>query len=589
MNSLHMIFKYWTYSRKRFIKYVLFQMIATIFALFIPIFIGNLVGQLDPNLPKEQQATPFTLLINFIIIVIFGIVAYFISRGARISGAKIAARALFYIRQDIHDAIYRQSYSYFDKYETGQLIARATSDVEQTEGIFGMGLVLGIMGILQLIGVNIATWSIQPKLAWILTICIPLSIIGSLIITKKLKPIYQVSREAFGDLTNTIRENIVGAQVVRMFGTQKKEFDKFSVNNERFRNISILSAKYNSFFMPLNILLLGLMIILTLYFGGTLILNNEMSLALLITFQSYIGMAIFPLVMLGNIFIMYVQADAALTRIREVLESTPDIIEDPDPITKEKINGDIIFDHVSFGYTPTNLILNDMNFHIIPGQKVAILGTTGSGKSTIINLLPRFYDVSKGRILIDNVDVRKYKINNLRRHIGIVSQDTYLFDKTIKQNIAFGKDSAIMEEIELAAEIAGIKDFIEGLPEKYETMVGERGMNLSGGQKQRLSIARALIINPKILILDDSTSSVDVETEYQIQQALERVMNNTTTFIITQRISTIRNADAIMVLDKGRIVGFGTHEELYHGKNGNANPLYRQIFETLQLKQKKEN
>jgi ATP-binding cassette subfamily B multidrug efflux pump len=366
-----------------------------------------------------------------------------------------------------------------------------------------------------------------------------------------------------------------------MFSMQEKELRKFRVNNQRFYKASVRSVKINSLYMPINLILIGLMIILTLFIGGNLVIQGIMSLTTLVTFQSYIGLTAFPLAILGQIMIMYVQADAALRRVREVIESSPEIVEKPNPVSAKNIQGEIEFENVSFGYTPSNRVLKNLTFKVSSGRKVAIIGTTGSGKSTIINLIPRFYDVSEGSIKIDGVDIRDYNISELRGNIAIVSQDTFLFNKTIKENITYGKEDATMEEVIEAANSANIQDFITNLPEGYQTMVGERGTRLSGGQKQRLSIARAIIIKPKILIFDDSTSSVDVETEYKIQLALERIMKNTTTFIITQRVSTIRNADEIIVLDQGRIVGYGTHENLIHD-----NVLYRQIFETLYRKQK---
>ena len=579
MNSLQMIIKYWLKSKGIFAKAFILQMISTIFQLIIPIFIGQLVGRLDPNSPNPMNI--FDLFFNFFVIVILGLAAFLIFRYSRILGARVSTNALYYIRKDIHNAINRQSFGYFDKMETGNLIARATSDVEQTDMIFGFGLAVGVQGIIQLIGVLVAVSFLNTQLIWIFAILIPSSLVISLIITRKLRPIYYESREAFGELTNTIRENIVGSQVVRMFSMQEKELRKFKANNQRFYNASVHSVKINSLYMPINLVLIGLMVILTLFVGGNLVIQNAMDLSTLITFQSYIGMTTFPLVILGQIMIMYVQADAALRRVREVIESAPDIVEKANPVSAKNLKGEIEFNNVSFGYTPSNRVLKNLTFKVPPGRKVAIIGTTGSGKSTIINLIPRFYDVSDGSIRIDGIDLRNYKIAELRGNIAIVSQDTFLFNKTIKENIIYGKEDATMEEVIEAAKNANIHDFIINLPDGYQTVVGERGTRLSGGQKQRLSIARAIIIKPKILIFDDSTSSVDVETEYKIQLALERIMENTTTFIITQRISTIRNADEILVLDKGRIVGYGTHDNLIH-----ENVLYRQIFETLYRKQK---
>jgi ATP-binding cassette subfamily B protein len=285
--------------------------------------------------------------------------------------------------------------------------------------------------------------------------------------------------------------------------------------------------------------------------------------------------------MWGQIMMMYVQADAALSRIREVLESTPDVKDLPDAISIESLKGDVKFENVTFGYTSEHRVLKDITFEIPAGKKLAIIGTTGSGKSTIINLLPRFYEINSGMIKIDGINIQKYLLKDLRKNIGIVSQETFLFNKSIRENIVFGVENANQEEIEEAAKIANLHDFIISLPEGYDSTVGERGTHLSGGQKQRLSIARALITKPRILIFDDSTSSVDVETEFKIQNALKRIMKDTTTFIITQRISTIRNADKILVLDKGRVVGHGTHQQLFDG-----NVLYKQIYETLFHKQK---
>ncbi len=574
-----MIIKYWLKSRGLFIKAFILQVISTIIQLIIPIFIGQLVGRLDPNSPTPMSITE--LFLYFFTIIGLGLVAYFIFRYSRILGARISTNALYFVRKDIHNAINRQSFAYFDQMETGNLIARATSDVEQTNMIFGFGLAVGVQGVIQLIGVLFAVSILGTQMIWIFAILIPSSLAISLIITKKLRPIYFESREAFGELTNTIRENIVGAQVVRMFSMQDKESRKFNSNNQRFYNASVRSVKINTLFMPINFILIGLMIILTLFVGGNLVIQGDMPLSLLITFQSYISMTIFPLVILGQILIMYVQADAALRRIREVIESSPEILEKPNPISAKSIKGEVEFENVSFGYTPSNRVLKHLSFKVPSGKKIAIIGTTGSGKSTIINLIPRFYDVSEGSIKIDNVDVRDYNIAELHRAIAIVSQDTFLFNKSILKNITYGKEEATMEEVIEAATSANIHEFIMELPDGYKSMVGERGTRLSGGQKQRLSIARAIILKPKILVFDDSTSSVDVETEYKIQNALERIMKNTTTFIITQRISTIRNANEILVLDKGRIVGYGTHESLIEN-----NVLYRQIYETLYRKQK---
>ena len=572
MNSFRMIFKYWAKSRRNFIFQFTLLVLSTIFYTFTPIFIGRMIGGLTNTTD---------LLMNFLFVLLFAVLVYFTNRAARLKGAEVSARAIYYLRTDISNAIYRQSFSFFDKTETGQLISRATSDIEETQMIFGMGLTLGLQSILQMVGVFVGFLLFSLELSIILSTAFFGSLTISYFIAKKLKPIFLETRSSFGELTNTIRENIVGAEVVRMFNTQDKEHQKFQMNNQRFYKASVDSVKYNSLYMPLVYVVIGFMIIITFFLGGMWYIEGKMTLEAIITLISYIAALGFPLVMLGQIMLLYVQADAALTRVREILDSAPEIEDHPDALPLESANGEISFENVSFGYTSEHRILKDITFKIPEGKKLAILGTTGSGKSTIINLIPRFYEINEGSIKIDDIDIRNYILKDLRRNVGIVSQETYLFNKSIAENIAYGKKDAKEEEIVEAAKIAELHEFIMTLPNGYNSVVGERGTRLSGGQKQRLSIARALIVKPKILVFDDSTSSVDVETEFKIQEALAKIMKDTTTIIITQRISTIRNADLILILDRGRVVGLGNHEELI-----NSNVLYRQIYETLFQKQK---
>jgi ATP-binding cassette subfamily B protein len=528
-----------------------------------------------------EVVTIDNLLVNFLLILAAAFLVYFTSRTARLKGAEVSSRAIYHLRTDISNAIYRQSFSFFDKTETGQLISRATSDIEETQMIFGMGLTLGLQSILQMGGVFIGFLLLSPELSIFLILALGVSLLISYSIAKKLKPIFLETRQSFGELTNTIRENIVGAEVVRMFNTQNKERQKFLVNNKRFYKASVDSVKFNSLYMPLVFVVIGFMTIITFFLGGMWYIEEKMALPTIVTLITYIASLGFPIVMLGQIMLLYVQADAALTRVREILDSAPEIEDSPDAIPLKFAKGEIVFDNVSFGYTSEHRILKNVTFKIPEGKKLAILGTTGSGKSTVISLIPRFYEINEGIIKIDDIDIRNYVLKDLRRTIGLVSQETYLFNKSIAENIAYGKEDAKEEEIVEAAKIAELHDFITTLPKGYDSRVGERGTRLSGGQKQRLSIARALIVKPKILIFDDSTSSVDVETEFKIQEALKKIMKDTTTIIITQRISTIRNADLILILDRGRVVGLGNHEELIK-----SNVLYKQIFETLFQKQK---
>jgi len=578
MKSARMILNYWSKSKRAFILQIIYLSLSTIFSTIIPIFIGRMVGLLNPNLPSFNI---IAFILYFSSILLCGLFTYIFNRVARLQGAEVSSRALYYLRDDISNAIYRQTFSYFDKTETGQLISRATSDIEETRQIFGMGLILGFQSILQISGIIIGFIAFSFDLSIILVSAIFISLLLSYYIAKKLKPIFLETRNSFGDLTTTIRENIVGAQVVRIFSTQIKESQKFKENNNRFYKASVNSVKYNSLYMPSTYIIIGAMTISSLFIGGIRFINGTMDLETVVTLLSYIASLGFPLMMLGQIMLVYIQADAALTRVRDILDSNPEINDLPNASPISNLKGDIDFDNVCFEYTPDHRILKNVSFKIPGGKKLAILGTTGSGKSTIINLIPRFYDVNEGTIRIDQKDIRNYLLTDLRKNIGIVSQETFLFNKTIAENIAYGKEDASKDEIIEVAKIADLHDFIVNLPKGYDSIVGERGTRLSGGQKQRLSIARALLTQPKILILDDSTSSVDVETEYKIQQALTRIMKGRTSIIITQRISTIRGVNYILILDRGRVVGYGTHNELIK-----SNILYKQIYTTLYQKQK---
>lgn len=397
---------------------------------------------------------------------------------------------------------------------------------------------------------------------------------------------YLKSRRTFGNLTTVFRENIIGAQVVRIFNSQNKEIRKFQAENADFKDYTIQAIKWSTILRYSGWIMLAIMSSFILVFGGwnayQAYLANDQSfnLGVFVAMLSYISMLGMPINQINNVVMNFVQANAAMVRVKEVLDSMPEIVESPNAISAKDIRGDVEFRNVNFGYTST-LVLKNINLKVKAGTTVALLGTTGSGKSTLISLLPRFYDILDGELLIDGRNIKDYKIDELRRQIAVCSQNIFLFNISIADNIRYGRDDASLEEVIEAAKAANVHEFIENLPDKYDTLVGERGVALSGGQKQRVAIARALILKPKILILDDSTSSVDMNTEYKIQQALERVMKNRTTFIITQRLSTIRNANSIVVMDQGRIVGAGTHEDLI-GKNA----IYTQIYQTLFAKQK---
>jgi len=576
---VQMVLKYAWKSRKAFMIMLLAMIAGSVFSAIVPRVTETIINGLKAEtLPKNEL---YLLLLGAVLL---SLASAIITGIGRYSSAKVGTKAIYYLRSDVYNAINRQSFSYYDKTETGQLVARATSDIDTTSGAFSMGITLSIQSGMTMIMALIGITLMLPSIAWIAYVGVGLYILLVAITTKKMRPVYLNSREKFGELTTTTRENILGANVVRIFNAQKKEKGKFEENNGAFRDLTIETIKLQTILRYTGRTVIGLMGVAGFYLSGKLYADNIIEIGTLIAFIGYVTMLMMPLHMLNGVIINFVAADAAMIRVKDVLDSMPEVFEKTDAFSAKNIKGKVEFKNVDFGYT-SSLVLKDITFKAEAGSKMAILGTTGSGKSTLISLLPRFYDVTSGSLLIDDIDVKNYKLegpDSIRSQIGVCSQDIFLFNTTIADNIRFGKEETTLEEVIEAAKSANIHEFIQSLPEGYDTIVGERGHSLSGGQKQRIAIARALVIQPKILILDDSTSAVDVKTEHKIQQAMEKIMVGRTSFIITQRLSTIRNSENILVMDQGRIVGIGVHDDLYEN-----NPLYRQIYETLYVKQKK--
>jgi len=574
-----MVLKYAWKSRKAFIIMLLAMIVGSFFSMIVPRITELIINGLDAgSLPKTQL---YLLLLGAILLSLASAV---ITGVGRYSSAKVGTKAIYYLRSDVYNAINRQSFSYYDKTETGQLVARATSDIDTTKPAFSMGITMSVQSIMTMIMALVGITLMLPIIAWVAYAGIGIYILIVTITAIKMRPVYLESREKFGELTTTTRENILGANVVRIFNAQKKEKDKFEANNGKFRDLTIETIKLQTILRYAGRTVIGLMGVAGFYLSGNLYFEGIIEIGTLVAFIGYVTMLMMPLHMLNGVIINFIAADAAMIRVKDVLDSMPEVLEKSDAISASNIKGKVEFKNVNFGYTST-LVLKDITFTVDAGSKIAILGTTGSGKSTLISLLPRFYDVTSGSLLIDGNNVKNYILdgqNSIRSQIGVCSQDIFLFNTSLADNIRFGREDTSIEEVIKAAKSANIHEFIQTLPEGYNTIVGERGHSLSGGQKQRIAIARALIIQPKILVLDDSTSAVDVQTEYKIQQAMEEIMKGRTSFIITQRLSTIRNAENILVMDQGRVVGIGVHDDLYEN-----NPLYRQIYETLYVKQKK--
>lgn len=482
----------------------------------------------------------------------------------------------FDLRNTIYDKLQRLSFSYHDRSQTGKLMTRMTSDVELTRTFAGSGLLQLISAVILLIGTLTILFSMNAGLTLIFLAMIPP--IGAIFVlfVKKVMPMSRAIQQKLGALNTVLQEDLAGIRIVKAFAREDFEQGRFNERNQDLFSVNVAMASFFSTFFPLVFFIANLGVVGVVWVGGLNVINASMSLGELVAFVGYQGFFLMPIFMLGFIGSSLSRAEASAQRLFEVIDAQSDVQDRPGAIELPRVKGEVAFENVSFKYigSDTNVV-EDLTFDAKPNQTVAILGRTGAGKSSIINLIPRFYDVTEGRVLIDGIDVRDVTLKSLRSQIGIVLQETTLFTGTIRENLAYGRPEASFKEVEAAAKAAQAHEFILAQPDGYDTLIGERGAGLSGGQRQRIAIGRALLMNPRILIMDDSTSSVDVETEYQIQQALEELRQGRTTFIIAQRISTVRNADLILLMDNGRLLAQGRHHDLLQ-----TSELYAEILET---------
>jgi len=490
------------------------------------------------------------------------------------------------IRSEYYSSLEEKSFSFYDSTAVGDLISRATIDLQMVNAFVRMWLGT-IFNALFLVGTTfVILYSVSPTMTLIPVATMPLIFYFTSRLWVYTMPLFRNMQLILGKLSSYIQQNIVGMKTVRIFGRQDDLVDGFKQVEQLYVNTAINAGRMQALYMPVSSTVLSLGITLVYVYAAYSTLSGGAAFTIgdIILFARYMMRVSFPLRDLSQLLGTWVNASAGLERIFEIID-THRVAEDLPgakniPITEGRVR----FEHVTFGYSKKRPVLKDVSFTALPGEKIAILGATGSGKSSLIYLIPRFYDIDSGMITIDGVDVREFKLSSLRKQVGVVLQDVFLFSGTIRDNIALGRSDASLEEIIEVARIARIHDFIESLPDKYDSEVGERGVTLSGGQRQRITIARALISNPKILIMDDSLSFVDARTEQQIQSAVEEATKSRTTFIIAQRLSTIKNADRIVVFEDGRVIEFGTHAELMA-----ANGTYRRIYETQFLGKAPEN
>ena len=480
--------------------------------------------------------------------------------------AERASQGVAYdLRNDLFAKIERLGFGYYDRVETGQLVTRLTSDVEQIRTFVGSGVVQLAAAAVMLAGTTVLLFSLDWRLALVALSIVPFIFFLLLRFVRRIGPLFRGVQQTLGRLNATLQEDLAGIRVIRTFAREDYESSRFRAVNDDLleKNLTTVRTFSNNF--PFVFLLANLGTLAIILFGGLQVIGGSLSIGELVAFNTYLGFLLFPILTIGFLAAGISRAGASAQRIFEVFDAPLEVQDAPDAVPLPPIRCRVEFDSVSFRYPGDEReVLHDISFCAEPGQTVAILGTTGSGKSTLVNLLPRFYDVTGGSVRLDGHDVRDATLASLRSQIGIVLQSPLLFSGSVRANIAYGRPEAKGEEVEAAARAARADEFIRALPDGYDTIMGERGVGLSGGQRQRIAIARALLIDPRLLILDDSTSAVDAETEAAIQESLDQLMRegHRTVFVIAQRVSTVRDADLILVLDEGAIAARGTHEEL---------------------------
>jgi len=514
---------------------------------------------------------PTSVLIIIVSIVISALLEYV----RRYAIQYIGQKAVFNLRNDLYKSLQEKSFSFYDEAQTGQLMSRVTHDVRSMQRVMSMWFASFANISISYILVLGLLLSINYRLTLLSLIPAPFVLFVSYRYNRVARPLHRERRRKLGDIESFLQQNITGIRVVRTFTQEGRETEKYSEKNQEYMGLNLKTIRYRALYPNLNDVFYSLATVALYWYGGSFLMGNTISLGDLLLFTRMMMRLMQPLRFISMLTSMYTSAMAGAERVFGMMDQEPDVKDRPDAIQLPPLKGEVLFENVSFEYIKGKLVLENINLTVQPGETIAILGATGSGKSTMIYLLPRFYDVTSGRVLIDGYDVREVSLKSLRKQIGISLQEVFLFSTTIKENIAYGRPDTALSEIIKVAKAAQAHEFIMSFPDGYDTFVGERGATLSGGQKQRIAIARALLMDPKILIMDASTSFVDTETESKIQKALEALFKNRTTLVITQRLSTIKTANRIIILKDGKIGEAGTHEELL-AKNG----IYTRIYKT---------
>ena len=566
---------YWPY-RKNFYISLIFLLLVTVITVIYPVILQVTI---DEVIEKQQfQYVPYIALGFIGIMALKGLFTYF----NQFLGDLFGIRSVYRLRNELYEKLQFLPFRYYDNAKTGDLMSRLTADVEGFRFFLSFGFAELIRFVL-LVTISLGLmFYYSVALTFVTLLAMPFLAFVTYRFDKRVHPAFRGIRKSFGKLNTNVQENISGIKTVKALSREDYQINKFNDSNVDYKDKYISTSNVWAKFFPLMEFIGNACVVGLLGFGGYLVITGQLSEGALVAFFSLVWYIVWPIANLGFVINQFSQAKASGERLLEILEAEEDIQDAPDAKDVPNLNGHVTFEDVTFSYpNEDKTALENVSFDATPGKQIGLIGATGSGKTSITQLITRFYEPQSGRILIDGEEVNKYSLYSLRNQIGFVLQESFLFSSTIKSNIAYGRPNASMDDIVRAAKMAQAHEFIMELPDGYDTMLGERGMGLSGGQKQRIAIARALILDPSILVLDDATSAVDMQTEFNIQRELKAALAGRTTFIIAHRISSLKHADEIIVLEEGKVVERGTHDELVQ-KNG----AYRRIYD-IQYKDQK--
>jgi ABC-type multidrug transport system fused ATPase/permease subunit len=551
-------------------------------SVFILIYTGL---SLLPPLVERQiidqvigQGDLSQLLALIVLLVAIYLLSGLMNFGDQYTRHRVGERFLLDLRVRVYDHLQRLSLTFFERTSTGELMSRVSNDVNALEQFITHGVVLTVVDGLRLVGAAVILMAMDWRLALVALLPVPFIAVGMRGFNRRVRPVYRLVRDRLGDINSRLQDDLTGMRVIQAFGQEEAELSRFTAVSAAYYRERVRAIRNWSTFFPAIYFVSALGGVAVLGLGAWMVVEGQMTLGTLVAFLAYIVSFYDPLRRLSEVDNTFQQAIAAGERIFELLDQAPEIQDAPDALQLDQMAGSVTFQGVSFAYVSGEEVLHDVTFHLAPGEVAALVGPSGAGKTSIANLLCRFYDPQQGGVAVDGHDLRSLTVRSLREHVAVVLQDTFLFNASVRENLLYGKPDAREEELIAAARAAYAHEFIAAMPDGYDTEIGERGVKLSGGQRQRLALARAILADPRILILDEATSSVDAEAEYLIQQALERVMQGRTALVIAHRLSTIRNADQIIALEGGRIREIGNHQELL-ARGGLYSQLYQRQLE----------